>query len=78
MGTIIMLHGHPRWHTILKEVSRVILKSHSDVKGMRELKQKGEKSLKNGPIVENNTVPNKRTNFVKKKNSIVYHWIFKE
>ena len=34
------------------------------MKGTRELKQKGEKSHKNGPIVENNTVPNKRTNDV--------------
>ena len=41
-----------------------MLKSHSDMKGTIELKQKGEKSHKNGPIVENNTVPNKRTNFV--------------
>ena len=45
-----------------KEVSMVLLKSNSDMKGMRELKQKGEQRHKNGPIIENNTVPNKRTN----------------
>ena len=59
-----MLHGNPRRHTILKRIFQGYPKSHSDIKGMRELKQKGEKSHKNGPIVENNTVPNKRTNFV--------------
>jgi hypothetical protein len=45
-----------------KEVSMVLLKSNSDMQGMRELKQKGEQRHKNGPIIENNTVPNKRTN----------------